>query len=184
MAARMWFLIIFVLLTSGVAAADEPGFFAKGTWTATGYGTYVKNFTGQEAKIGSGAIGGGYYFLNNLSINAELSGYYDSQPGPDSRIFSADLLLRNHLIHSGRFSLFIDGVAGITHADRRTPYPLGTHYNYIVEPGVGVTFQLYQNIHLIGGVRYFHLSNAHLEGPVRNPSINGTQGYIGLMFKF
>jgi opacity protein-like surface antigen len=184
MLARMTLAIGLIAMISATAAAQDPSYFPRGTWTATGYGTYIKSFTGQEAKMGSGAVGVGYYLFDNISLNAELSGYYDSQPGPDSRIFSGDLLLRNHLFHSGRFSFFLDGVAGITYADRRTPYPLGTHYNYIVEPGIGLTYQLHDNLHLIGGVRYFHLSNAHLEGPIRNPSINGTQAYVGLMWKF
>lgn len=184
MMARMWAAVGLACLISATAKAGDPGDFPRGTWTATAYGTYIKSFTGQEARMGSGAFGVGYYLFDNISLNAEFSGYYDVQPGPDSRIFSGDLLLRNHLYHYQRFSLFLDGVAAITYADRRTPYPLGTHYNYIIEPGIGATYQLHDNLHLIGGVRYFHLSNAHLEGPIRNPSINATQAYIGLMWKF
>jgi hypothetical protein len=184
MLSRVVLALGLVAMLTGIAAAEAPGYFCRGTWTATGYGTYVKSFTGQEAKMGSGAFGIGYYFFDNLSLSAEVSGYYDVQAGPISRIASGDLLLRNHLLRSGRFSLFLDGVAGISYADRRTPYPLGTHYNYIVEPGIGATFQIHENLHLIGGMRYFHLSNAHLEGPIRNPSINGTQAYVGLMYKF
>ena len=68
-------------------------------------------------------------------------------------------------------------------ADTRTP-PNGTYYNYMEETGVGSTFQIKDDLHLIGGLRYYHLSNARLEGPVHNPSINGLQGYIGLMLRF
>jgi hypothetical protein len=172
-----------MVLVSNVALADDAGNFPRGTWTVTGYGTYAKSFTGEEAKIGSASVGVGYYIWNNTSLSAELAGYYDGQPGGDSRIVSGDFLARTHLFHSGRFSFFMDGVAGISYADRRTPH-IGTHYNYIIEPGIGATFQLAQNVHLIGGVRYFHLSNAHLEGPLRNPSINATQAYVGLLFRF
>ena len=167
----------------GVAKADDPGFFARGTWTATAYGSYTKSFTGEEAKIGAGQIGFGYYLLDNFSLNAEVGGFYNVQPGQDATISEGDLLIRHHLFHSGRFSMFIDGTAGISYANHRTP-GIGTYYNYILEFGVGSTFQLYDNVHLIGGVRYFHLSNAYLEGPDRNPSINATQGFIGLLFKF
>ena len=183
MNARVLLVVGLLAAFDGVARAEDAGFFEKGTWTATAYGSYVKSFTGEEAKMGSGQIGGGYYLLDNFSINAELGGFYNSQWGPDARITEGDLLLRHHLFHSGRFSLFIDGVAGISYADHRTP-AIGTYYNYILEFGVGSTFQLYENVHLIGGVRYFHLSNAYLEGPDRNPSINATQGYVGLLFKF
>lgn len=183
MKIALFVLIATVLLLIRVSHAEDAGDFPRGTWTISGYGTYIKSFTGAEAKMGSGSFGAGYYLWNNTSINAELAGYYDAQPQSDSRIVSGDFLARTHLFHSGRFSFFMDGVAGISYADRRTPL-MGTHYNYIVEPGIGATFQLRENIHLIAGIRYFHLSNAHLEGPLRNPSINGTQVYVGLMFKF
>ena len=183
MLRRLFLVGGFVLALSGIARAEDPGFFTRGTWVATTTGSYVKSFTGEEAKMGSGQIGFGYYLLDNFSLNAEVGGFYDSQAVQNSVITEGDLLLRHHLWHSGRFSLFIDGTAGISYANHRTP-AIGTYYNYILEFGVGSTFQLCDNLHLIGGVRYFHLSNAYLEGPDRNPSINGTQGFIGLMFKF
>ena len=34
----------------------------------------------------------------------------------------------------------------------------------------------------MGGARYFHLSNAQIDGPLRNPSVNGIEGYFGLMW--
>lgn len=175
--------VALVLGTAGQLKADDAGFFPRGTWTATAYGTYLKSFTGEEAKMGSISVGGGYYVFDNVSISAEFSGYYNVQPGGNARIYAGDLVLRDHFFHSGRFSLFGDALAGISQADHRTPY-FGTYYNYNLALGVGATFQIYDHLHLIGGVRYFHLSNAHLEGPVHNPSINATQGYIGLMFKF
>ena len=133
--------------------------------------------------MGSGSVGIGYYVFDNVSITGEFSGYYDSQPGPDARIYAGDLVLRGHWVRSGRFSFFGDALAGIAYADQRVPAS-GTYYNYTLALGVGATFQLCGNLHLIGGVRYFHISNAHLEGPVHNPSINATQAYVVLLFKF
>lgn len=172
-----------IVVTAAWARGEEPGFFARGTWAATAYGTYVKSFTGQEAKMGSGSFGLGYYVFDNVSITGEFSGYYDSQPGRDAQIYAGDLVLRDHLFHSGRFSFFGDALAGISYAYKRVP-PGGTYYNYNLALGVGATFQIYENLHLIGGARYFHISNAHLEGPIHNPSINAAQAYVGLMWKF
>lgn len=171
------------LLLSGLARAEDPSYFDKGSWTLSGYGSYMKNFTGELAKIDSGTVGLGYYFMDNLGLNAELSYYHNDQHGPDADIYAGDLLVRHHLLHSGRFSLFIDGAAGISYANHRTPY-YGTYYNYVLEGGVGSTFQLWDNVNLIGGVRYVHFSNAYLEGPRHNPSINGVQGYLGVMIRF
>jgi len=179
----MAFATASIFAATSVARADDGGYFPAGTWTFTGYGSYIRNFTGERAVIGAGTVGVGYYLVDNFALNAELSGYHNDQHGPDADIFAGDLLIRHHLFHSGRFSFFLDGVAGVAYADHRTPY-YGTYFNFILEGGAGVTFELFDNIDLIAGVRYFHLSNAHLEGPDHNPSINGTQGYIGLMVKF
>ena len=183
MLSRRAALLVLVLGFTSVARAEDAGFFPKGTWTVTGYSAYTKNFINDQAKIVSGTVGVGYYFFDNISLNAEMSGYHNEQVGPDANIANFEAVIRQHLWHSGRFSLYIDGGAGLAYASHRTPF-YGTYYNYILEFGVGATFQIYENVHLMGGVRYFHLSNADLEGPLHNPGINATQGYLGLMFKF
>jgi hypothetical protein len=181
---KLLFLALGILAsTAAVASADEPVYFSKGTWIFDTYGAYAKNFTGEEAKIGSGTIGVGYYIVDNFAVNIEASGYYNHQQVQDARISAGDIMIRHHVFNSGRFSFYLEGVAGISYADHRTPY-FGTYYNYILEPGIGASFRLFDDVNLIGGVRYFHLSNAHLEGPLHNPSINATQAYVGLMYKF
>lgn len=180
---RRFGLVAVLFLCASSLNAEDAGFFPKGTWTASAYGSYGKNFTGETAVLGSGTIGGGYYFVDNMSINAELSGYANNQYGPDAVITAGDLLLRHHVFHSGRFSLFLDGSAGVSYANHATPW-YGTNFNFILQAGVGTTFQLWDNVHLLTGIRYWHLSNAHKEGPAHNPSINAMQIYMGLLFKF
>ena len=183
MLIRMLLAAGFIVMSANLAGADDsPSFFPKGTKSFAAYGSYLKSFDGQEAKMGAGTVGVGYYIFDNFSLNLEAAGYYDNQPVRNAVITAADLSIRHHLFHSGRFSFFGEGVVGITYADHRAPAS-GTYYNYMVEPGIGATFQLHDNVNLMAGVRYFHLSNARLEGPNRNPSINATQVYIGLLFK-
>lgn len=178
----IWCVAI-LLLVAPLARADDPGNFPKGTWTLTAYGAFAHSFTEEEAKLASGTVGVGYYVLDNFSLNAELSGYHNTQEGPNANIANFEGLIRHHLLHSGRFSLYLDGGAGLSIADHRTPY-YGTYYNYILEFGTGATFQVYDNINLMGGMRYVHLSNADLEGKYHNPGINSAQIYVGLLFKF
>jgi len=163
--------------------AWEPANFPKGTASLTTYGAFTRNFTGPRTVTGSGTIGVGYYVWDNVSLNAEFSGFHNDQAGPDANIYALNALLRQHLFHRGRFSLFVDVGGAVSIADARTP-PNGTYYNYMEETGVGGTLQLKDDLHLIGGIRYYHLSNARLEGPTHNPSINGLQGYVGLMLRF
>ena len=181
----MALLVVFLAgtATAQTRAAWEPANFPKGTFTATSYGTFTRNLTGPKAIMESGTVGIGYYIFDNVSLNTEFSAYHNSQDGRDATISALNLLLRQHLLHEGRFSLFVDVGASVSIADAPTP-PMGTYYNYMEMTGVGSTWALTDNLHLIGGVRYFHLSNARLKGPVHNPSINGMQGYVGLMYRF
>ena len=68
-------------------------------------------------------------------------------------------------------------------ANHRVP-PTGTDFNFTIQTGLGATVNLWDNVELLSGIRYLHLSNAHQEGPNRNPSINAAAVYVGLMFKF
>jgi hypothetical protein len=91
--------------------------------------------------------------------------------------------LRTRLIDQPKWSLFIDGGPGILEANRRIPDG-GTDYNYWIKTGLGATLQLWDKTSLLGGVRFLHISNAHLEGPERNPSLNATEGYLGLLIEY
>lgn len=176
------FVFLSLLVLPHAARADEPNLARGGNWTLASYGAYSHSFTGPRASIGSGTVGIGRYLWNDFSLNAELGYYRNDQKGPDADIAAADLLIRHHILDRGRFSLFLDAGASVSYADRRTPSS-GTYFNFMEEAGIGSTFQLQDNLHLLSGVRFFHLSNARLDGPNRNPSINAYQFYLGVMIK-
>jgi hypothetical protein len=50
--------------------------------------------------------------------------------------------------------------------------------------GLGATVPIADKLDFIGGVRFFHLSNANMHGRDENPAINGVQGYVGLMWRW
>jgi hypothetical protein len=60
----------------------------------------------------------------------------------------------------------------------------GTYFNFTLQSGVGATFQLTNNLHLVGGVHFFHLSNAAIRGINHNPDLNALEGYAGLIYCF
>jgi hypothetical protein len=177
-----------VLLSATFARAEEPAvppitLFPKGTVVYTAEADYAHSFDLSPARLESGRVGAGYYFFDNFALNAELGGYSVQQPGPDSLISEFDIKLRHHIYNSGRFSLYLDAGGGVAYATAPTPAG-GTYYNYTIQTGPGVAWELSDHLFLMGGVRYWHLSNARLEGPVRNPSINAIEGYVGVMFKY
>lgn len=167
------------------ARADVPvaatTLFPRGTFSLTLEADYAHSFDLSRARIESGAIGIGYYLFDNISISAEAAGFAIQQSGPDSALSEFDLRIRQHILNAGKFSLFFEFSAGVSYADARTP-GAGTYYNYVLQPGAGVSWQLKDRLFLVGGARYWHLSNARLDGPGRNPSINAIEGYAGLMF--
>jgi hypothetical protein len=177
-------LIFLTFASADFALADEAPApatnFPKGTFALTLEADYGHSFDLSPARFESGLVGVGYYFFDNFALNAEAAGFSMQQPGPDSIITEIDIKLRHHLYNSGKFSLYVDAGGGVSYATARTPAG-GTYYNYTIQTGPGVSWQLRDNLFLIGGVRYWHLSNARLKGPEHNPSINAIEGYVGLL---
>jgi hypothetical protein len=60
----------------------------------------------------------------------------------------------------------------------------GTYFNFTTSTGLGATYRIQDHFYLLGGVRYFHLSNAQIQGPQHNPSVNGVEGFFGLLWTF
>jgi hypothetical protein len=156
--------------------------FPAGTVTLTSTGSYAHNFDGERVKIGTANVGAGYYIFNNFGVNFEAGYQRHNQGGPDADVMMLDLLLRHHLLHWRRFSFFVDFGVGVSYANARTPHD-GTYFNFMEEAGLGTTIQIKDHLHFLGGVRFFHMSNARINGPEHNPSINATQVYAGIMFK-
>jgi len=167
---------------STALAAPEPIVVPNGLWTFESYGSFATQPRVRE-QLYSGTFGIGYTFMADNSVTAEFTGMQGTQAGPDVVAGGFDLLLRNHLIVRKDWSLFIDFGAGGLEADRRIP-TLGTDYNWWFKTGVGATVHLWDKTSLLTGVRYLHISNAHLEGPDRNPTANCTEGYLGLLYEF
>jgi hypothetical protein len=155
--------------------------YAKGTWTFQTYGGYLNELGPHDQEGGFGAVGASYVFRDNMSLGAELVGYGISQPGPDAAMAGPQFVFRHHLINTRETSFFLDLTAGFVQATERVPSE-GTYFNFIEQFGMGITHGLNGNSHLLLGVRYYHLSNAGIEGQDRNPSNNGVVAYVGLLF--
>jgi len=126
---------------------------------------------------------GGYYLFDNFSINADLLASYVDQPDENAILGGFGFLLRYHFVNHDPWSLFIDAGGGLSYADPQVP-EFGTHFNFTAKGGGGISYRLRDDLHLLTGVRYFHVSNGDIHGRENNPSFDGIQLWIGMMWTF
>lgn len=152
-------------------------------WNTELFATGLGDVTNRHVVMGGMTFGVGYYVLDNLAINLEATQYGFSEGRTDGAATALTLGLRNHLARFGNTSLFFDVAAGGIYATNDIPYR-GTHLNITFDCGPGLAFPLRDDLSLIVGARFFHLSNHNSEGDARNPSVNALQGLVGVMYRF
>ena len=157
--------------------------FEQGNWQLSPFFFLFEEFGDDEETVMGGGLNVGYFVLDDISVNAEFTGVHVDQEGKDAAGGGFSLGARWHLYRQDRFSVFVECFLGLMETNRRAPGS-GTHFNYTVQPGLGITYRLWENAHLIAAGRYFHLSNADKHGVSRNPSIDAVGGFAGMMFTF
>jgi hypothetical protein len=176
-------ILTVILIACGLARAQEQTPFAKGTWNFSLSASYITPIRFSEDRLYNFNLAGGYYFMNNNSINLELQGGYIDQPGDsDNAIMGAvGLLGRWHFLVRDKWSLFADGGGGVSYADHMAPI-FGTNFNFIGKAGLGASYQIDDHSFLIGGARYYHFSNGQIHGRDDNPTFDGVQFWAGAMW--
>ena len=166
-------------------AADEPTPFDKGTWNASVNAAYIQHIRFSVDELYNLNLSAGYYLWDNHSLNVELQGYWADQPfDSDVWIGGIGVLGRWHFYRGSKWSLFIDGGGGVTYADQefpQSPYD-GTNFNFTGKVGLGATYEISDDTHLIAGARYFHLSNGNYRNRDDNPTYDGIQFWGGVMW--
>ncbi len=170
-------------------ARDDAPLFPRGSTNLQLYGSFADGWQGDEETYHSFTGALGYHLFDNFSINFGLTAHRVLQPtevefGSDDTFageFAA--LLRWHFFTRGDFSLFVDGGSGVFYADDNVPGE-GTRFNFTPQGGLGVTYRFADRWHLIAGGRWFHVSNAGIQGPDRHPGSNAAMGYVGVMWEF
>ena len=174
------------LTTAAAPAQTSADPFAAGRWVVNFYGSGT--WADDAGDFYQGHVGVGFHIVNNLSINLELvAGETDS----DQEEFGAedgwnagfDLLLRWHFCRTGAWSIYVDGGAGMIWFDDAFPAG-GTHQNFTPQLGLGITYQINENLMLMAGGRWHHVSNARKSGVDRNPGFDGGMLYLGVMLPF
>lgn len=186
-ASRMpWYGFVVVVVTivvmsmTSVTRADG---IAKGTqsWSLTG--GYTQERTGEEESLSNLTISRGYYFLNNVSIEAQVPIYFAHTETEDAGGFGVQADARWHFLNIQRFSLYADILGGVLWTSEDFPTG-GTEFNFTYAGGPGASFRLTDSTYLVAGYRFQHVSNGFIEGRDRNPIMNSLGGYVGVMWTF
>jgi hypothetical protein len=185
MRRQVYTLILLMFLASARAHAQETDVglaLGKGDVVVTTEVAYVAGLG--PTVIGSTLVGAHYFVSNSVSLGGMVSAAGVWQPGDDdAAMFGLAGVLRHHLARFDSATLFADVSFGPVQATSRVPGE-GTYFNFITRVGPGATIRLSDRTHLMLAARYWHLSNARIDGAERNPSLNGAEVAIGLMWEW
>ena len=165
------------------AATTQPNpVFDPSRWSLEVIGTGMTDITNRHVQMGGARVAFDYYKYPDFCLRCELTADGVSTDRGDAAAGQESLGFRHHFYQFGDSSLFVDVGFGLFEAGKRVPHN-GTYFNLTFDTGIGIDHPIAKDVDLIAGVRYFHLSNARLEGPEHNPSLNGPEAYFGLMFR-
>jgi len=170
--------------------APAGGLYSAGTFDVNVMGGAYTGINNVDT-IYFGGVGVDWFFWDDIAIVTEFIGYgvnHEDRLGStdeSSAGFGFNLLARWHCIKSPdeKLAFFLEGGAGIALFNQDTPEPDGSNFNFSPQAGVGVKWRCADNIGIIAGVRYLHISNAGLASG-DNPGIDAIGGYGGLTIDF
>src|SRR5262249_38335434 len=122
------------------------------------------------------------------SLNGECNLLYVRQEGEDAIGLNLSFLLRYHFVKLDRFTVYVDLGAGLLGTTQRVPQATvdeprgGAKFNFTPQPGGGFTYCVRPNVHLMAGVRWFHISDARITP--NNPGRDSAELYVGLAVPF
>ena len=162
----------------------KSGLGFEGSWSLQVYGS--ASLGNSEGEIYASHLGGGYYFVDNLSMNLEVViGEVDIGEGDrgSASVYGLDLLFRWLFYRHDRWTIYLDGGAGIQQSS--SPFPAaGTHFNFRPQFGIGFLYRLREEIHFLAGLRWLHISNADKDGQRHNPGYDAGMFYSGIVVSF
>jgi hypothetical protein len=173
------------LSVAATARAGDEAYFPAGTKDVMVYAGYATPVLGDNERYYSAGVSGGYYFWDDVALSVSVVGHGvdPSGPGQDALAGELNLMFRKHFFGGDRWTFFGEAGAGLMYADHNLPGEgHGTQWNFTPQFGVGVTWKLDENWHLVAGVRAFHASNAGLAGDDRHPGSNALMGWVGTMW--
>ena len=132
-------------------------------------------------RIAVAGIGFSQFIADGLSLDMEFNGVIFNQRGEDAGGVNVNLLFRWHFIQKHRYTIYLDGGAGVLYTNENVPRR-GSKFNFTPQAGLGMTFDVGREMRLMVGTRWHHASNADLFED--NPGRDSVIGYVGLSMPF
>lgn len=165
--------------TTATPPAVHSKFGAEGSWRWQLLGGYANDLDGASQIEFGGSLS--WFFVNDLSIDFQVEGDWIGQSGGNVWGGGATLLFRWHFINTDTWSLYGDAGCGVIGTTAPAPSN-GTSFNFTPQVGGGVSFAIADDVRLMIGARWYHISNANTGES--NPGRNSLMGYVMLSFPF
>lgn len=128
-------------------------------------------------------FGYGKFLWDQFSFNVDIFGAYIRSGIDDNGIgYGLDLIFRQHFLmkNDDTYSVYLDLGGGFE--IQSTEFAGTRNFNFRVLGGGGGTVRVTENVRLMGGLRYLHISDAGIDGG--GGGFDGYQVYIGMMIPF
>ncbi len=124
------------------------------------------------------------FLAQDVEWMLELAAWYHSQRGQDALSLNPAMEFRWHFYNKAKTSAFLNVGIGILGATDNVPSG-GSGFNFTPRVGIGMTHQVSADgTRLIAGLRWHHISNARINGEIRNPSRDAPHLYLQLAIPF
>lgn len=162
------------------AVTASPGYARQGSvnwWFELGAGTDFNQ--GWEA---SGGVGVEWYPIDGFSLGVRADGIGIGLEDTSATAGGGvALLVRWHVIQREDWSLYVDGGCGLAYFSSRVPTG-AAHLNFTPQVGIGASFAIEDDLRLLAGLRWFHVSNGQTASS--NPGVDMLAGYVGFAVPF
>ncbi|TVQ57781.1 MAG: hypothetical protein EA377_00605 [Phycisphaerales bacterium] len=142
------------------------------------YGVDLKRSRNQQITAG---LGLSFFVIDTVSLDFEFNGMYFDQRGDNAWAPNFAMLLRWHALMEERWSLYLEGGAGLMYASNKVPFN-GSKFNFTPQAGGGISFEINDQARLFLGARWHHISNANTQR--QNPGRDSVIGYVAVSFPF
>ena len=156
-----------------------PAFGAKDSWRWQLLGSWIGDMQG--ASQFEGEWSASWFFMQDVSMDFGLSGDAILQPGLDAGGGGASLMFRWHFLAREDWSVFADLGCGMLFTNEPVPSD-GGRVNFTPRAGLGGTLAIGPTARLMGGLRWYHISNANTAES--NPGRDSLQVFGGVSFPF